>query len=202
MRRLAALATLGLAAVASADRVITVPTARKLPFGTVRYEFRSEPRGEGAREHLLAAGISTLYELEVRTSWLDSGKQVGTFDLAYNVLAPLPEIAPGLSFGIQDALDQTEDGRRLYAAITFRPVFVTANGDVPADVTLGIFQGEYTHPFVGVSLPLARQFRVLAEHNGFRPAAGFEIRPQPNLGFRIQFRERQTLASLQVTTRF
>ncbi|MGV3614464.1 MAG: hypothetical protein ACO1SV_03930 [Fimbriimonas sp.] len=202
MRRVAALAMLGLAATAAADRVLTVPTGRKIPFGTVRYEFRAEPKQRGAREHLLGVGIGTSFELEARTNWLDDSHTRGTFDLAYNVIAPLPDISPGISFGVQDALDETEDRRRFYAAITFRPVFTTANGDTPADVTLGLFQGEYTHPFVGVSLPFTREFRVLAEHNGLRPAAGFEYRPRPNLGFRIQFRESQTLASLQLTTKF
>ncbi len=202
MRRLAALSLLGLASLASADRVLTVPTARKLTYGTVRYEFRAEPKQRGAREHLLGVGIGPAYELELRTEWKNDRVSVGTFDFAYNLIAPIPELSPGISFGVQDALDQTFDGRRFYLATTFRPIFSTVNGDVPADVTLGLFQGRYTHPFVGVSLPFAREFRLLAEHNGFRPQAGFELRPRPNLGLRIAFRERQTLTSLQYSTRF
>lgn len=193
---------LGLSAVAAADRLITIPTGRKLPFGTVRYEFRAEPKQRGAREHLLAAGIGTSFEIEARTSWLQDDRGTGTFDLAYNVIAPIPDLSPGISFGVQDAMDETEDRRRFYAAITFRPYFTTANGDTPGEVTLGVLQGEYTHPFVGVGIPFTREFRLLAEHNGLRPAAGFEYRPKPNLGFRIQFREHQTMASLQLTTKF
>ena len=202
MRPVAVLAMLGLAAVAAADRLITIPTGRKLPYGTVRYEFRSEGKQRGTREHLLAAGIGTSFELEARTSWLDKDRGAGTFDLAYNVISPIPDLSPGISFGVQDALDQTEDRRRFYTALTFRPYFITANGDVPGEVTLGIMQGEYTHPFVGVGIPFSREFRILAEHNGLRPAAGFEYRPKPNYAFRFQFRERQTLLSLQLTTKF
>lgn len=202
MRPVIVVALLGFAALASADRVISVPTGRKLPFGTIRYEFRAEPVQRGNEEHLFAAGIGTSFEIEARTSWLEKDRGSGTFDLAYNLIAPIPDLSPGISFGVQDALDQTQDRRRFYAAITFRPYFITANGDVPGEVTLGIFQGEYTHPFVGVGIPFSRELRLLAEHNGFRPAAGFEYRLKPNIGFRMQFRQRQTLASLQLTTKF
>ena len=147
-------------------------------------------------------GLNPFVELEVRSNWLSENDSNATFDLAYNVIAPLPDLSPGISFGVQDVLDETPEGRRAYGAITFRPIFTTINGDVPADVTLGFFQGRYTQAFVGVSFPFARQFRLLAEHNGDQPSAGFELRPRPNLGFRIQFRERETLASLQLTTRF
>lgn len=202
MRPVIVVALLGGAALASADRLITVPTGRKLPFGTVRYEFRAEPKQRGNEEHLFAAGIGTSFEIEARTSWLEQDRGSGTFDLAYNFIAPIPDLSPGISVGVQDALDQTEDRRRVYAAITFRPYFITANGDVPGEVTVGILQGEYTHPFVGVGIPLAREIRLLAEHNGFRLAAGVEYRPKPNLGFRFQTRGHQTLASLQLTTKF
>jgi hypothetical protein len=202
MTRLAVPAFLALAALAPADRVITVPTARKIPAGTVRYEFRGQAVGSGVRENLLGIGLNQFYELEMRTSSLYGKEEKGTFDFSYNVVAPIPEISPGISFGVQDVLDETEDRRRYYGAITFRPIFSTVNGDVAGEVTLGIIQGEYTHPFVGAVVPFSREFRLLAEHNGFRPAAGFEVRPRADLGLRFQVREGRTLVGLQYTRKF
>lgn len=203
MTRLAVIAaTLGFAAIASADRVITVPTARKIPVGTFRYEFRAVPTAGGAHENLLGFGVNQYFEMEMRTSSLRGGQERGTFDLAYNVIAPIPELAPGISFGVQDVMNETEDHRRYYAAITWRPIVTTATGDMAADVTIGAIQGKYMYPIVGLNVPLAQQVRLLVEHNGIRPAAGIEIRPQRNLAFRIQFRETKNLASVQYTHKF
>lgn len=203
MTRLAVIAaTLGLAAVASADRVITAPTARKIPVGTVRYEYRGLPNDSSVHENLIGFGLTTLFEMEVRSSAMRTSNERGTFDLAYNVIAPIPEFAPGISFGVQDVMGETVEGRRYYAAITYRPIVTGAAGDMPADVTLGMIQGERLVPFVGVVLPVAHKVRLLAEHNGVQPAAGIEIRPAPSIGFRMQFRESQNLASVQYTFKF
>ena len=203
MTRIAVIAaSLAFSAVASADRLITVPTARKIPVGFGRYEFRGVPKSGGAHESLIGVGLTTLYEMELRTSSLDGGGERGTFDLAYNVIAPIPELAPGISFGIQDVLGRTQDHRRYYAAVTYRPYVLTANGEMPADVTIGMIQGPYLHPFVGVMLPLAHELRLLVEHNGYRGAAGVEYRPRANFALRWQFRDRQNMASVQYTFHF
>ena len=193
--------TLG-AALAQADRLITIPTARKLPLGTVRYEFRGETVSHGETENFLAAGISTSFDMELRTIDEPGRKTEGTFDLSYNFVAPIPGLTPGLSLGLQDATDKTPDGRRFFGAATFRPQFSTLNGDFPADVTLGVFGGRHWSPFVGVLVPFSKEFHFLAEHNGERIAVGFEYRPVQLFNLRYQVIGKRSELGAQVTTKF
>lgn len=203
MTRIAAIGLFGvMAATASADRVITVPTGRKILYRTARYEFRTEPHSGGTAEQLFGVGIGTSIEAEFRSTQLYGADLKDTLDLAYNVVAPIPDISPGISFGVQDAFNRTTDGRRFFAAFTTRQVVDTLNGAYTAEVTLGVMKGKYTRPYVGLSLPFSEEFRLLVEHNGLRAAAGFEIRPAPMLGLRFQVREKQTFVSAQITTRF
>jgi hypothetical protein len=202
MRRTAVLPIFLLAALGHADRLIAVPTARKIPYGTVRYEFRGEPRQVGERENLLGLGIGTSFDMELRLDQEPGERSVGTFDFSYNYIAPLAGLVPGLSMGIQDAMDRTEDGRRFFGAATFRQPFSTLNGDFPADMTIGFFAAKHWSPFVGVLVPFSKEFHLLAEHNGNRIAAGFEYRPIPVLNLRFQVRGQRPLLSAQLTTRF
>lgn len=202
MRLAASLAVLFLAAASQADRLITVPTARKIPIGTVRYEFRLDPASNGFRENLLGIGINTFMDMEIRNESGGGRPDALTFDLSYNVIAPLPGLTPGLSFGVQDALDKTPDGRRFYGAFTSRETFTTANGDYPADITLGIIGGKVVTPFVGVLLPFSQEFHILAEHNGLRISAGAEYRVRPWLNLRAQVQGRIPQYGAQVTWKF
>jgi hypothetical protein len=187
--------------IAHADRLISIPTARKLPFGTVSFEGMSEVRGRTV-EHYLDVGIGTSFELEAHSQrWL-SGPTVGTFDVDYSYLAPIPDLAPGISLGVQDALDRTVQRRRYYAAITFRNIFETSDGEVPADITLGAFLGHQSGAFVGVALPFSKAVWLLAEHDGYRISSGLELRPTAWASARLIFRDQQTLFDLKLVHRF
>lgn len=189
------------ASPAHADRIITVPTARKLPFRTVRYELQAHPGGNRVSESYLGIGIGTALEIELRHGAARSGGAEGTIDFAYNYLPPILD-APGISFGIQDALDRTPDGQRFFFAIGFRPMFSTLSGDVPADVTLGAFLGRVDSAFVGVAIPFSEQVRLLAEHNGYRLSSGFEIRPVRTIGLRAILRDQALHLGFWATKRF
>jgi len=196
---------IGLFAAASlvqADRLITIPTGRKLAYGTVRYEFRLDPSGSGNPESLLGIGIGTSFDMELRTEDQPGQRTTGTFDLAYNFLGAVPGLLPGLSLGVQDALDQTRDGRRFFAATTFREPFETLNGEFPADITLGMFIAKKSTPFVGVEVPFSKEFHLLAEHNGIRIAAGAEYRPIPLINLRAQVIGQRSFVSVQVFSKF
>lgn len=189
--------------MAQADRLITVPLGRKLPFGTVRYEYRWSNSSGGASENLLAAGITKAFEIEARTSFRKPDEiVVGTFDVAYNFIAPLPDISPGISIGVQDVLNQTEDQRQAYFALTSRTTMPTPTGNAIADVHVGLLQGRYSHAFFGTSIPIVKEARLLAEHNGYRLTAGLELRPVRDVALRVQFSSQQTMMSLQLSHRF
>src|SRR5688500_405803 len=107
MRTWIVLGLAALCAVASADRLIYIPTARKIPFRTFRYELRAEPRVQGEMEHYLGVGLTTSWELEVRSQNLGLPTAQTTFDLTYNYLSPLTNLTPGFSIGVQDVINKT-----------------------------------------------------------------------------------------------
>lgn len=127
---------------------------------------------------------------------------VQTFDLGYNFVAPIPGFTPGISFGIQDVMNKTDDGRRPYMAVTFRPTFMTINGDFPADITLGAYIAANRSVFVSGSLPFSKEFRFLFEHNGFRLASGFEVRPMPEFAIRLLYRGNDVLGGVMLSKGF
>ncbi len=193
---------LSMAFVSQADRLITIPTAHKLRIGEYRYEITSL-QGAGRESYqYLGTGLTSNMDIEFRTERFPGANERSTFDLSYNHFPAGLDIVPGLSVGVQDAMNQTRDGRRFYLATSFTNIFGTINGDVPADVTLGGFFGAQSSAFVGVSIPFSKEVRLLAEDNGYRLTAGFEVRPVKWLGLRMLFRNQQTFVDASVTRRF
>jgi len=191
-----------LGSVASADRLIDIPTARKIPYEDYRYEFRAQPFAGGAFEQYLGVGVGKSFELDLRGIEQQGEKQIGTFDFAYDFIAAIPGVSPGISFGVQDGQNQTQDGRRFYGVTTFREPMQVINESVKADISLGFQVGKLTSPFVGVELPFSRLVYLVAEHSGYRLSAGLELRPAPNLVLRYVDRGNQMLVSLSVSSRF
>jgi hypothetical protein len=190
---------IALPALGLADRLITIPTARKIPYKTVRYELRFEPGEFGRRENLLAAGIGPAWETEIRSAPDPTFRRPGTVDLAYNYVAALPGYTPGFSAGVQDASNLTSTGRRFYAVTTYRIPCDVINGDYPLDLTLGMFAAGRWSPFLGVLFPFSKEFHLLAEEDGHYIATGLEFAPVKNLNFRTVVRNNRTLLSAQWT---
>lgn len=189
-------------AFASADRLISIPVGYKIPYETVRLEFAGEPYAGGLGEAYLGAGIGTTFDAEVRTQRLRGERGTQALDVGYNIIGPIADFGPGLGVGCQDVGDSTSDGRRFYAVATWRQTSTTPNGDAYTDLTMGVFLGVHASAFLGVSLPINRQLRMLVENNGYRNNAGLEFRPTPALAFRFYIREQQGFASIQLTKRF
>lgn len=181
---------------------MTIPTGRKIPYRVVKFEAVSEVSRGRAQEYRLGLGIGRSFDLEIRSEFFDGANDARTFDFSYNYIAPVPGFTPGISLGMLDALDNTEDRQRVYVALTFRPLLSTINGDFPGDLTIGVTGGFRTSLFVGLQLPFSREFSLLAEHNGYRLSSGFELRPVRQIGLRLMFRETDVLGSLQLTQRF
>ena len=196
MRRLAFGALLLIAPLARADRLISVPTARKLLDGSYRLEsLRRFGRGSEATDYL-AAGLGPAWEAEAR---LFERSDRATVDLTYNLLSPFPGLAPGFAFGIQDALDETRPGRRLFACGTIRNEF-GRRGEA-FDVTVGLFAGRRVTPYVGASVPLRPGLRLLAEHDGDQGQAALEATPFRGLRLRLVSKGGAALGSIGYTAR-
>ena len=202
MRLPLVLGAMSLVALASADRLIDIPTARKIPFEDVRYEFRSQPFSSGTFEQYLGLGVGKSFELDLRAMEERGQKQVGTFDFAYDLIAALPGVSPGISFGVQDGADRTVDGRRYYFATTYRDVLQVIGGSVKTDVTLGVQTGKLTSPFVGFSLPFSKHVYFIGEHNGYRISAGLEFRFTDRIAVRYYTRDKEMFLSLSASGRF
>lgn len=175
-------ALLALASFAAADRLITIPTARKLLDGTFRLESLRELGNGRLGTDYLAAGLGPQWEAEARVLRYDGRDPHATADVTYNVLSAVPGFSPGFAVGVQDAFDETGTGTRLFGLTTIRNQFQNTN--VPFDVTIGLFVGRRTTPFLGTSVPVYRWARVLAEHDGDRGRIGFEALPAK--GFRVR----------------
>ena len=202
MRLVPVLFLLLVATIASADQLIDVPTARKIPFLDVRYEFRAQPISSGYTSQFLGVGIGPSFELDIRDRVTPGFHSVGTVDFSYNVITNLPGISPGISLGVQDATNLTPEGRRFYAVTTFRNELDDLPGNLYADVTLGVQFGSLSSPFLGVSVPFSEKFYLIAEHSGYRVSGGFEVRPAPHIAIRWVAQEGSSFVSLSAMTKF
>jgi len=191
-----------IASTAFADDLIDIPTARKITFEDVRYEFRVQPDLRGDNQQFLGIGIGKSFELDLRDIHTALTAPVGTFDFAYSYIAALPGLSPGISFGVQDAANLTQDGRRFYGVMTFRNEMDNIPGNVYTDVSLGFQVGSLTSPFVGVSMPFSKTFYLLAEGSGFRVSGGIELRPSSRVNIRFLIRNNEPLLSLSAAGKF
>lgn len=202
MLRFLLLALLALPALAMADRIVTIPTATKIPARGIKGEYLTYPAQE-AHRIWFGYGVDPLIDVEINFESIGSRGYATTFNAGYYYLLPITDIAPGIAVGIQDALNQTEDGRAIYLAVTYR--FGNdgeLNQDIPTEVSFGGWSRDGGKVFVGATLPLASQLRLFAEHNSIRAAAGFEVRPFENAAFRVIFESRATGFSFSYSRRF
>lgn len=191
-----------IASSAFADELIDIPTARKITFEDVRYEFRAQPDLRGNNQQFLGIGVGTSFELDLKDTHTTKLAPVGSFDVAYNILTAFPGLAPGFAVGIQDAPNLTPDGRRFYLVTTFRNEMDDLPGNLYTDVSLGIQTGSITSPFVGISMPFSKTLYLVAEDSGLRVSGGFELRPAPRVNLRFVVRDNQPLISLSASGKF
>lgn len=203
MRALLPLALVGLSTTAFADRLITVPTATKIRLNTIKVEGLLEQSRGRSQKYYLGTGVTDAIDLEFTSERFNGNNLRTSFDVAYNVLPPLPGYGPGVSVGVQDTLGVTRDGRRFYLAITTKEGDAdTVSGWVSLEYTIGMYFGAVTSPFVGLSIPFTPYVKFLSEYNGRRVNAGVEIRPTQDIGLRAIFERKNVLVGAQVTVRF
>jgi hypothetical protein len=193
-----------LVAASRADRVITVPMGRKIPFGTFKIDTFLELSRARSFDRWIGVGVSPEIELAYHGERVNGGPVRDTLDVSYNYVTPLTNQSPGISAGIQDVANRTRDGRQVYVAVTWRTAADEIGmGNVPLDVTLGIAQGDRTHPFVGASMPLSESLRLLVESNGNRIASGIDLRLfKSALAGRLVIRDRDVMVGANLTLKF
>lgn len=201
MRSIALIALALSAGLAHADRLFSIPTARKLPYGWSRFEYDTEAGSGRTQFGYLDLGIGTSFEASIHLERYANQASNGTVDLAYNIMSPIPGLSPGFALGIQDISDSTAAGRRTYLCTTFREPYTTLDGEVPCDITVGAYLHGPSAGFMGISLPFSKEFRWNTEYDGLRITTGFDLRVLPDLDMKLFYRDNDTILGLSYTTR-
>lgn len=203
MRAPLLLICLAMSGMAHADRLILAPVGKKIPYGTFRLEHFFDQAERDWYRTALAVGVTPTIDAELTYESVEDRQRVLSYDVSYNVLPPLTNLAPGISVGLRDGTGETDDGRFAYLAATYRfGQLGQFNQDSPAEVTIGIAQGDESTAFVGVMLPFRESFRMLAEFDTQRVSGGFEFRPHRDVWVRWVHRPKQSLWSLTLVSRW
>lgn len=202
MRGLACLFVVGIGCLAMADRVIDVPIGRSLKMGTFQFSDLEGANQSGVRDCYLAYAPLTGLEFGIRQRMRSGETGHTTVDFAYNLVAPVAALSPGISVGMLDALNETLDGRRTYVAFTFRELLDVGDKGANGEITMGVQFGHLNSGFVGVSLPLSNNVKLLAEHNGARISAGFEYTLAKSIQLRAITQDSTLLFGLNLSRRF
>jgi len=175
-------------AVCQADHLILMPLGKKVPHDVVRIGGNFLQYDPEFLTGYLDIGINSYFDGSIRTDSVPGSNRNATFDLGYNYISPLTDASPGISVGVMDGLDRTKDGRRFYLSATYRVgLGGAATTFLPAEISIAATAGKKSTAMVGFMLPVTNGFRIMAEHDGYRVNAGFEMRPYMNVGFRYVF---------------
>lgn len=187
---------------AEAEREITIPKGKKIRDNRVRAEILGIP-GENFTKTWLGVGFLQAYDFEWTTFQDGDRSTKSSFDVSYNFAPPIMDISPGISFGIQDSLNRSADGRVVYLASTFQYGNEGDNNqNIPTEFTVGFWSKKSGLFFAGASLPLSEKLLLIGEHNSTRLAAGVEIRPFTGAALRAIFERDGTAIGLSLSRRF
>jgi hypothetical protein len=184
------------------DRVIDVPIGKSLAMGTVYFSDLEGMNQGGVHDRYFAFAPLIGLEFGVRQRVRPSESGHTTLDFAYNFVAPVASLSPGISVGMLDALNETIDGRRTYIALTFRELLDVGEKGANAETTIGVQFGQINSGFVGVTLPLSSNFKFLVEHNGARVSTGFELAIDKSVRARAITQDGLFLFGLNLSRRF
>jgi len=204
VKRMSLVLVLLLVRGAHADRLVNIPTGTKIHKRTVKLELMSKLGGGPNRRYYFGVPLGEVFDAQLVLDHDQRGRNDRlSVDASYNAFVPIPDLAPGVSIGIRDLMNQTHDGRAAYLAITNKySQDGLYNMNTPAEVTWGLGTGGIRGGFFGVSLPFADQLRLIAEHDSFRLTAGFDVRPWRDLSIRWLFRQHETLLHVSLLLRF
>jgi hypothetical protein len=196
--------SLGIAGLAVADRLITIPLGRKVPFGRVKLDSFMELSPSHACDRFIGVGVSPEIEIDYHGEGSKNGPNRDTLDFSYNYVTPITNQSPGLSVGLRDIANRTRQGRQFYLAATWRmAVDTVGRGNLPLEATIGFMQGSRALPFVGVSIPFSDDLRFQVEDDGTRIAVGVEWRGFSNLvGVRAFVRDQRGFVGANLTLKF
>ena len=191
-----------LGGVCHADRIFKIPTGRKL----LQNEAKADIYNIASKDFTygwVQFSPSATWEFGVSGENLDTENIVWGFNASYTLVNPITDVAPGLSFGMLDLGNDTEDGRTAYVAVTYRIGNEgLLNQFLPTDFTFGFWSREDSFAFVGAELPFSSTIRLLGEYDGDHLTAGFSLTPVNEATFRFLFRGGDPMVGLKLQKRF
>jgi hypothetical protein len=187
---------------AHADRLINIPTGRKIEDRFFRLEGLWEQSSGRGFQQALGFGVGPSLDLQVRHENFIRRQNDTAFDLSFNFIAAVKGFTPGISVGVLDGADETREGRRGYLAITFLQdtsddVLSTLDGEI----TLGFMGGARWNPFVGLKMPVSRYLTLIAEHDGRRISTGVRFAVTKGLDFTYITRGQQSLFGVALSAK-
>lgn len=198
LRAALAAACLSAACLSFADRTVFSPKGTKLISDSIKVETLFSER---ERYSWFSIGVSRQWELEAG-NFFENGRSRTSLSAVYNLALPIMDITPGISFGIVDASNDTQDGRAVFVAVTYwYGNYGELNQDVPTELSFGAWT-RTGGAFVSTSIPFADFLRLVGEHDGRSLRAGIDVRPVQGLSLKILFEPSRTLAGASFQARF
>lgn len=189
-------------AVGWADRVVFVPAGRKLLEG----EYRIEAINVAGRDHTFgwaAFSPNSVFEFGVYGENFDSHRVTWGFNGSYTLTNPITDLSPGISFGFLDLGNETEAGRAVYLAVTYRlGNDGLLNQFLPTDLSFGFWSRESGLMFAGAELPFSSSLSVLGEYDGSALTAGLVLTPVSPLKVKFLWRDGDPALGLQFRAQF
>lgn len=197
------LVLLSISAGGFADRFIHAPIAQKLPYGALKLEgLWSGPEGKTVSQRV-GLGFATVFDGELVWDRRPGHDSQFTFDLAYNYTDPVVTLIPGVSIGVQDALNKSEQGRRFYWVTTYHyGLDGKFNQSVPLEFTLGASVGSRNGVIASFNIPFTNWIRFVSEYDAGKLTQGLEYRPAKEATVRMLFEERTVLWTASLLKRF
>ncbi len=193
-----------LVGAATADRIISMPTAYTIQRGEAKVELMGF--GEGLRYGWLRVDAQVLPFVEVQAYGLRMPGDRERFSLnaQYSILQPFPDLIPGVSVGALDITNDGDIGRSAYVALTFVSNVYSDWAEMERiSLTLGAgFGGIGEGVFVGLHLPMFRRVAFIGEYDTRRITAGFDFEAIRDVGVRLVFRDGQPAIGLQFRNLF
>lgn len=201
MRRSLGILLLLCAGFACADRLVFIPKGKRIPKGEVRLEYLNRP--DDSAWWWLGYGVTDNIEAEFTVHDPAGGDVNRSGNVAYNLILPVEDTSPGITFGIMDIGDRTPERRAVYAAFTLTFGNIDPqNQNTPTELTFGLWSRKSGAVFVGAMVPVTDRFHLLAEYDSRRLSAGAELWLLPEARARILFIDGQLSYGLTLQKRF
>lgn len=183
--------------------MIFTPKATKLRSDRVQLDSFLLNGNSGNRTTYLGVGLGESFDFELVDNQKPGLSHRFSLDFSYNFLSPIADLAPGISFGVQDLLDRSDLGSGFYGAITWRLNNVDPiNAATPVEFTIGAGTGRFRGAFVNARFPISNAVRIITEHDSREVSGGIELMPNSSVRLRYTVRGDENFTSFSLSLKF